>query len=331
MCSQLFSILSPVANKTERVSGSVSPSLRVIFMGTSHFALPVLAAVLARYNVVCVYTQPPRLAGRGSKENKSPVHVAAIAAGLFVRTPQTLQDVAVWSEWDDLRADVGVVVAYGLILPEIMLKSIRFGCINVHASLLPRWRGAAPIQRAIMAGDLESGVSIMQMDSGMDTGPVFLRSSVVLTSDMTAGVLHDILAHKGADLLIQTLDSLTCGALVPEPQIDSHTTYAAKIIEDKECHISWTLPARVLSALVRALSPKPGAFCYHGRTRLKVLMATVVTGNGVPGTVLNDNLTVACGTDALQIIQVQRPGKATMSTATFLHGYPSLRKGVLLN
>ena len=294
-------------------------------MGTSSFAVPSLRALIGQHSVVCIYTRQPRPIGRGMKEKRCPVHEVAAAEGLPVRTPHSLQDKLMWQEWSGLRADVGVVVSYGLALPEPVLAAPRFGCINVHASLLPRWRGAAPIQRAVMGGDRLSGVTLIQMDSGLDTGPILLTAHVPITESTTAGSLHDTLAFLGARLLLQALDKLVAGTLVSRPQSSQGVTYARKI-HANEGHIDWTLPAGTLSALVRGLSPWPGAFCTHKGMRLKILMAQAVQNVSTyeaPGTVLDDLLTVACGKgDALSLTHVQRAGKKEMPAVAFLRGYP---------
>ncbi|KAF0144384.1 MAG: fmt [Rhodospirillaceae bacterium] len=334
------SSLSPLFWKEKNILQSVlasSPTgqvpLRVVFMGTSDFAVPALMALTERHQVICVYTQPPRPAGRGARERHSPVYAIAAAAGLAVHTPKTLRNPLVWQEWSRLGADIGVVVAYGLMLPESVLAAPRLGCVNVHASLLPRWRGAAPIHRAVMAGDRTSGVTIMQMDADLDTGPILLADEVPLSDGTTTGGLHDTLAHQGADLLLQALDGLAAGTLVPRSQPAEGVTYAKKIT-DSEGRIDWTLPAETLAALVRGLSPWPGAFCNHGETRLKVLMAAeVAEADGLPGaapgTVRDDRLTVTCGVGALRLTQVQRPGKAVLPAGLFLRGYP-LERGTVL-
>ncbi|VBB69387.1 Methionyl-tRNA formyltransferase [invertebrate metagenome] len=310
-----------------------TPLLRIAFMGTSDFAVPSLMALARRYRVVCTYTRPPKQAGRGLKERRSPVHEAAAAIGLPVRTPQTLQDPITLQEWSALQADVGVVVAYGLVLPGQVLAAPRLGCVNVHASLLPRWRGATPIHRAVMVGDTVSGVTIMQMDAGLDTGPILLTVDTPITNSTTAGSLHDRLAHAGASLLLQALDGLVAGTLVPRPQSAEGVTYARKITES-EGRIDWTLPAVTLATLVRGLSPQPGAFCLHEGTRLKVLMAkaaaNVMVGAAAPGTVLDDRFTVACGVGALCLTYVQRAGKTAIAAVPFLRGYP-LTPGTVLS
>ncbi|KAF0117403.1 MAG: methionyl-tRNA formyltransferase [Rhodospirillaceae bacterium] len=224
-----------------------------------------------------------------------------------------------------MKADVGVVAAYGLILPRPVLEAPRLGCVNVHASLLPRWRGAAPIHRAVMAGDHASGVTIMQMDAGLDTGPLLLAETVPLAEDVTTGSLHDTLAHLGADVLLRALDGLAAGTLTPRPQPAAGVCAAKKIVES-EGRIDWTLAASTLSALVRGFSPWPGAFCLHDGTRLRILMAEVVAGDGAggvpPGTVMDDSLMVACGMGALRLTQIQRPGRAVLPAESFLRGYP---------
>jgi methionyl-tRNA formyltransferase len=299
-------------------------ALRVVFMGTPDFAVPTLAAILdAGHEVAAVYTRAPRPAGRGMAERRSPVHELALANAIPVLTPATLRDPAAQAGFAAHCADVAVVVAYGLILPEPVLAAPREGCLNLHASLLPRWRGAAPIQRAIMAGDAETGVCIMRMDEGLDTGPVCLMERVAIGPDETAGALHDRLAVIGADLMVRALAALSRGGLDARPQADGGVTYAAKI-DKAEARIDWSRPAAVLHDHIRGLSPFPGAWFAgrDGRTRVKVLRAEKVPGAGAPGTVLDDALTVACGEDALRLVEVQRQGKGVMTAADLLRGFP---------
>lgn len=308
-------------------------ALRIAFMGTPDFSVPVLGELLAAgHEVVAVYSQPPRKAGRGMEEKKSPVHLFAEENGIEVRTPRSLKDAAEQEAFAALDLDVAVVVAYGLILPQKVLEAPRLGCLNLHASLLPRWRGAAPIQRAIMAGDAETGVMVMQMEAGLDTGPVLLAEHVPIGPEETAGSLHDALSRRGADLMVRALAALSRGTLEATPQADEGVTYAHKI-EKTEARIDWQRPARELDAHIRGLTPFPGAFFEMARKgkseRVKVLRARPVenpsSGKGEPGTVL-EGLTIACGAGALQLLEVQRAGKGAVSAEEFLRGFP-LQKG----
>ncbi|WP_092787603.1 methionyl-tRNA formyltransferase [Rhodospira trueperi] len=298
--------------------------MRVVFMGTPDFAVPALRAVADAHEVVCVYTQPPRPAGRGKKERPSPVHQAAEALGVPVRHPATLKDPADREAFAALGADVAVVAAYGLILPRPVLDAPRLGCVNIHASLLPRWRGAAPIQRAIMAGDAETGLTIMRMEAGLDTGPMLLSVKTPIGPDTTAGTLHDTLAAMGAPLILEALDGLAAGVLTAVPQPVDGVTYAAKI-DKGESRIDWTRPAPDLDRHVRGLSPVPGAFFEHDGERVRVLAATPEDGRAetAPGTVLDDAPRVACadGT-ALRLDRLQRAGKGPVDGAAFLRGRP---------
>lgn len=295
--------------------------MRVVFMGTPDFSVPVLEAVAARHRVVCAYTQPPRPAGRGYKERPCPVQVKAEARGIPVRTPTTLRDPNAQKAFAALEPDVAVVVAYGLILPQAVLDIPRFGCINVHASLLPRWRGAAPIQRAIMEGDTETGVTIMQMEAGLDTGPMLLAESVPITDRTTAGRLHDTLSELGARLIGPALDGLEAGTLTPRPQPEEGVTYAAKI-DKAETSIDWTRPARAVLRHIHGLSPFPGAWCMMNGQRVKVLEAEPVPDcGGRPGEVRDDRLLVACGDgNGVRLNRLQRAGKAAMDADVFLRG-----------
>ena len=305
--------------------------MRIVFLGTPDFAVPVLAAILgAGHEVAAVYTQPPRPAGRGLAPQESPVARLARAHGLAVRTPHTLRDADTQAAFVALGTDVGIVVAYGLILPATVLDAPHFGCFNLHASLLPRWRGAAPIQRAIMAGDRETGVMVMRMDEGLDTGPVCLAERVVIGPDETAGMLHDRLARLGADVTVRALAALEQGELRCTPQPVKGATYARKI-EKAETRIDWTRPAGRVHDHIRGLSPFPGAwFELPGPIpmRVKVLRSTLEQGSGAPGVVL-DGLTVACGEGAVRLVEVQRAGRGAMSAEDFLRGTP-LRPGMRL-
>jgi methionyl-tRNA formyltransferase len=298
---------------------------RIAFMGTPEFAVPILAALLeAGHEVAAVYTQPPRPAGRGKRDRKSPVHEFAEARGIEVRSPVRLRDTAEHDAFRALELDAAVVVAYGLILPPAILAAPRHGCVNVHASLLPRWRGAAPIQRAIMAGDTETGVAIMVMEEGLDTGPVLLMERVAITPETTGASLHDALAALGARLIVPALTGLLDGSLAARPQPAEGMTYAAKLNRE-DGRLDWTRPAVELERLVRALDPWPGAWCEIGGDRLKVLAAEVVHLGRLtndPGTVLDPVLTVACGDGALRLTRIQKPGKGPMDSAAFLRGNP---------
>lgn len=298
------------------------PRLRLAFMGSPDFAVPSLNALIeAGHEIAAVYTQPPRPAGRGQRPKPSPVQVAAEAHNLPVRTPVTLKDPAEQMAFAELGLDAAVVVAYGLILPRPVLEAPRLGCLNVHASLLPRWRGAAPIQRAILAGDRETGVTIMVMDEGLDTGPTLLAERIPIGPDETAATLHDRLAALGARLIVAALDGLATGRLQPVPQPAEGVTYAAKLTR-AEGRLDWRRPASVLERQVRALAPWPGAWFEAGGDRIKVLAAEPAPGEGPPGRVLDDRLTVACGEGALRLTRVQRAGKAPMGAAEFLRGFP---------
>ena len=294
--------------------------LRLIFMGTPEFAVPILRALIdAGHDLAAAYSQPPRPAGRGQKARKSPVQAVAEEAGIEVRTPKSLKDVVVQQAFRALGADAAVVVAYGLILPPEILAAPRLGCVNLHASLLPRWRGAAPIQRAIMAGDEISGVTAMLVDQGLDTGPILLQERCVVTSEMTAGALHDSLAELGAPLILRALAGLADGTLTAKPQGQDGVSYADKIAKE-ESRLDWSQPADVLACQVRGLSPFPGAWFQHGGQRIKVLTAKAVAGAGVPGVTIDDELTVACRDGAVMLERLQRAGKAPMDASAFLRG-----------
>ncbi len=301
-------------------------TLRVVFMGTPDFAVPTLSAIVGHgHDVVAVYTRAPARAGRGMEERRSPVHEAALRFGIPVETPATLRGEEHAAAFEAHAADVAVVVAYGMILPESILSVPRLGCLNLHASLLPRWRGAAPIQRAIMAGDTETGVAVMQMEKGLDTGPVAMVERVSILPGMTAGELHDRLAGLGADLMARALAALSRGGLTFRPQPGEGVTYAAKITND-DARIDWTKPAGVVHDLVRGLSPFPGAFTTidlgKGPERLKILRTEPAEGAGEPGVTLDASLSVACGEGAVRLLQVQRSGSKAMAAAEFLRGVP---------
>lgn len=305
-------------------------ALRVVFMGTPDFSVPALSEIVgAGHDVAGVYTQPPRPAGRGMEPRKSPVHVFADEAAIPVFTPKTLRRAEVQEEFAALAPDVAVVAAYGLILPQPILETPPLGCLNLHASLLPRWRGAAPIQRAIMAGDKETGVMVMKMEQGLDTGPVALADRLLIGPDATAGEIHDQLSLMGASLMLTALAMLEAGELFFTPQPDVGVTYAPKISKE-ETRIDWTKPGAQVHDHVRGLSPHPGAWfeaLLGGKAeRIKVLRSVLVPGKGEPGQLLDANLTVACGSQAVRLTQVQRAGKRPMGGADFLRGFP-LGKG----
>lgn len=300
-------------------------SLRIVFMGTPEFAVPTLVEILAAgHDVVAVYTQPPRPAGRGMDERKSPVHLQAEQSGIPVFTPTSLKGATEQEVFRSHNADVGVVVAYGLILPKPILEAPAYGCLNLHASALPRWRGAAPIQRAIMAGDTETAVMVMRMDEGLDTGPICLAERVPIGSNTTAGELHDELARVGASLMVRALAALERGSLDATPQPDTGVTYAAKI-DKAEARIDFSRPAAQVHNLIRGLSPYPGAWFEAGpagrRERIKVLCSELVEGSGAPGTILDDKLTVACGEGAVRLVLLQRAGRKPMPADEFLRGF----------
>ena len=298
------------------------PSLRLVFMGTPDFAVPTLQALIdAGHDLVAVYTQPPRPAGRGHKLQPSPVHKLAEAHGIPVLTPRSLRKEEAQTVFAAHLADAAVVVAYGLILPAAVLAAPRLGCFNLHASLLPRWRGAAPIQRAIMAGDAETGATVMQMDEGLDTGPMLLRETLPIGPETTAGSLHDALATRGAPLMLRALEELAAGRLIPRPQPEDGVTYAEKI-DKAEARIDWSRPAAELDRQIRGLSPFPGAWFEHEGERVKVLLSALADGQGVPGTVLDGGLSIACGAGAVRLLRLQRAGKAALDAEVFQRGRP---------
>lgn len=286
-------------------------------MGTPDFAVPALKALAARHEIACVYSQPPRPAGRGQKDRASPVHQAALGLGLAVRHPESLRQADDIIGFRDLAADVAVVVAYGLILPPAILSAPRHGCVNIHASLLPRWRGAAPIHRAVMAGDRDTGVAIMQMDAGLDTGPVLLHQAVPIGPGDTTGDLHDRLAHLGAQLVLAALDGIDTIPRTPQPARGA--TYAAKISK-AEARLDWSRPAEEVDRTIRGLSPFPGAWCLAAGERLKILRSRLTDGSGTPGQVLG-SLTIACGTGAVEIVEAQREGRKAVSGEELLRGW----------
>ena len=296
-------------------------------MGTPEFAVPTLTGIVgAGHEVVAAYTRAPKPAGRGQAERKSPVHVAAEGFGIPVFTPKSLKGEAEQAAFAALGADVAIVVAYGLLLPKPILDAPPLGCLNLHGSLLPRWRGAAPIQRAVLAGDTRTGVMVMRMDEGLDTGPVALVDEMPIGPDMSAGELHDRMMLVGADLMGRALAALERGSLQFTPQAEAGVTYAHKI-DKAEARIDWSKPAAEVHNLIRGLSPFPGAWFeleLGGQpTRIKVLHATLATGSGAPGTLLPD-LTIACGTGAVRLTGVQREGRSALDAATFLRGAGNL-------
>ena len=294
--------------------------MRLIFMGTPDFAVPTLLALAgAGHDIAAVYMRAPKPAGRGMALQPTPVEREARRLGLPVLTPKTLKDEAAQAAFRAHNADAAVVVAYGLVLPKPVLDAPRLGCFNVHASLLPRWRGAAPINRAIMAGDAESGVTIMQMDEGLDTGAITMAESVALGADMTAGELHDELAKLGSALMVRALVEIERGAAMPKRQPAQGVTYAEKISK-AETRIDWTKPWKQVHDHIRGLSPFPGAWFEFGGGRVKALRSTKGEGKVAPGTVLDGSLTIACGDGAVRLTQVQRAGKQPMNAEEFLRG-----------
>jgi methionyl-tRNA formyltransferase len=300
-------------------------TLRIVFMGTPDFSVPTLAEILgAGHEIIAAYAQPPRPAGRGMAEQTSPVQRFAESVGIPVRTPKSLKGDAEQRAFAELEADAAVVVAYGLLLPSPVLHAPRLGCFNLHASMLPRWRGAAPIQRAIMAGDTETAAAVMRMEEGLDSGPVCLAEAVAIGSDMTAGELHDVLAQRGASLMVRALGALERGSLDCVPQASAGITYAKKI-DKAEARIDFARPAREVHDLVRGLSPFPGAWLEVGegrRERIKVLRTALAAGTSAPGEVLDDRLTVACGKGAVRLVELQRAGKKPMAAGDLLRGFP---------
>ncbi|MEL6409832.1 MAG: methionyl-tRNA formyltransferase [Pseudomonadota bacterium] len=294
--------------------------MRIAFLGTPEFSVAALDALVdGGHEVAAVYTQPPRPAGRGKKDRPSAVQARAEAIGLEVRYPVSLKGSDEQAAFVALDADVAVVVAYGLILPQAILDAPKRGCLNIHASLLPRWRGAAPIHRAIMAGDTETGVCIMQMEAGLDTGPVLLRKSTLIGEEETTGHLHDRLAEIGAEAIVEVLARID--ELRPEEQDEIGVSYAQKI-DKKEARIEWSNPASEIDRQIRGLSPFPGAWIEHEGQRIKLLASRMAQGCGTPGSVLDDALTIACGQGAVQVLRLQRAGKGAQDVDEFLRGMP---------
>ena len=299
-------------------------SLRVVFMGTPDFATPVLGEILGQgHEVAAVFTRPPAPAKRGMDLTPSPVHRMAEGFGIPVFTPKSFREDGVSEGLASIGADVAVVVAYGIILPRAALEAPREGCLNLHASLLPRWRGAAPIQRAIMAGDKETGVMVMRMEEGLDTGPIAMAERIAIGADMTAGELHDQASRLGADLMGRALAALSRGSLSFVPQAEEGVTYARKI-DKSEARIDWARPAAEVHDMIRGLSPFPGAWFDadwgQGLQRVKVFRSRRASGSGEPGTILDGDLTIACSEGSVRLVDVQRAGRAPMAAAQFLKG-----------
>ncbi len=304
-------------------------TLKIVFMGTPHFALPTLKALLSEgYDVIGVYTQAPKPVGRGYVVQKSPVHQFAEEKGIPVFTPKSLRSLEEQQKFSALKADLGVVVAYGLILPKPILQAPIHGCLNIHGSLLPRWRGAAPLQRALLEGDSKTGITIMQMDEGLDTGPMLSFWEIPLHDHTTIGELHDQMAQGGAELLLKTIPEYISGALQALPQPEEGVTYADKLVKS-DGRVDWYQPAAVIDRQVRALNPWPGVSFFDGKDHLKILEAVVVDRQGRPGEILDEKFTVACGEKALRILKIQKPGSKPLDTQAFLNGYP-LRVGMIL-
>jgi methionyl-tRNA formyltransferase len=293
--------------------------MKIVFMGTPDFAVKALEALAARHEVVCVYTREPQEAGRGKKLTKSPVHEFAEAHGILVRTPKTLRSAEAQAELKALQADISVVAAYGLILPQAVIEAFPLGCINIHGSLLPRWRGAAPIQRAIEAGDNESGITIMKVVEKLDAGDMLLKGSVPITAETTGETLHDAMAGLGAELIVKALDNWQ--NLHAEPQDERLVTYAAKI-DKAESRLDFSMPAEVLERKIRAFNPYPAVYFEYGGERYKILRAKVVDESGEAGAILDGagRLVIACGDKALKVTEIQRQGKKKMPTEELLRG-----------
>jgi methionyl-tRNA formyltransferase len=303
--------------------------MRLIFMGSPEFAIPTLAALLkAGHEIACVYSQPSKPAGRGKALRQTPVHSFAQTHGLEVRTPSSLKSDEQKAAFAALNADAAIVVAYGLILPQAVLDGTKLGCFNLHGSLLPRWRGAAPMQRAIEAGDGVTGVQVMAMEAGLDTGGVYATATTRIGKADTTGTLHDRLAKLGAALMVESLPQIFSGALPCLPQSQEGVTYAAKI-DRGETRIDWSRPAIELDRAIRAFSPYPGAWCMlPDGTRAKILLTGLEEGDGAPGATLDNGLLVACGRGAVRILKLQRDGKSVVDTSDFLRGTPVLAGAV---
>ncbi len=294
--------------------------MRVIFMGTPDFSVPALRMIAdAGHEIVAVYSQPPRPKGRGQQVQNSPVHDAALGLGLPVLTPKNFRDVADVNAFREHRADVAVVVAYGLLLPKSILEAPKYGCLNIHGSILPRWRGAAPIHRAVLAGDAETGITIMQMDEGLDTGAMIAARAIPIGGDTTTADLYNVLSGMGAEMIVEVLDTLAReGHLFSEPQPEDGVTYAAKL-DKEEGRIDWSADAADIARTIRAFTPWPGTWTMLDGKRMKILAAAIDQGHGAPGTVLDKGI-VACGTGALRLMSVQPEGKKAMDGAAAING-----------
>jgi len=297
--------------------------MKVIFMGSPAFAAPTLQKLIdSEHEVICVYTQAPKPAGRGHKIRKSPIHELAENNNIEVRHPKSLKDKNEQKLFDELNADIGVVAAYGLLLPKAILEAPKFGCINLHPSLLPRWRGAAPIQRTIMEGDKETGICIMQMDEGLDTGDILLEEKIELDDNYNAGLLHDECAESGADMIIRTIKGLGDNSITPNKQSEDGATYAKKISKD-ECKIDWNKSASEVIDFIRGLSPYPGAYFMYEGEKIKILEAEIYKKNFdfPPGKVIDNLLTITCKSGAISPMKVQRSGKRVMDISDMLRGF----------
>lgn len=303
--------------------------MKIVFMGTPDFSVPVLEKLIDEHEVVCVYTRVPKVAGRGGKLKKTPVHLTAEKYGIEVRTPKTLKDEATQKEFASLQADVAVVAAYGLILPKCVIEAFKYGCLNVHASLLPRWRGAAPIQRAIEAGDHSSGVTIMQIVEALDAGKMYAKGIVPITSETTGGSLHDSLSVLGADLMCDVLKNID--SIVPQNQDESLVTYAKKLEKDEE-KLDFKASAFDLERKIRAFNPYPAVYFEYKGERFKVLRANISDLKGKAGEILqaDKDLKIACGEKTLDITLIQRQGKRAMSADELLRGF-NFEKGFVLS
>lgn len=303
--------------------------LSIIFMGTPQFAVPTLKSLIeAGHDIVAVYTAPPKPAGRGQKETFTPVHQLAQQQGLRVLTPTTLKDTAAQAEFKNFNADAAIVAAYGLLLPQAILEGTRMGCLNVHPSLLPRWRGAAPLQRTIMAGDKETGIVIMQMNAGLDTGDMLVTERYAIADGTTAGQLHDMLSHRAGPLVLQALMGIDDGSINAVKQPEEGVTYAKKITKE-EARINWSETAEHIRNMILGLNPAPGAYFMYNGENIKILDAKEVASSSAPGTVVDNRLTIACGSGAISPITVQRPGKKPMKLEEMLKGF-SIPKGTVL-
>lgn len=299
--------------------------MRIAFLGSPEFALPALNALYdAGHEIICVYSQPPKPKGRGQKLQPTIIHARAETLGFMVRTPKTLRNFEAQEEFRALNLDFAIVVAYGLILPQEILEVPKYGCLNIHPSLLPRWRGAAPIQRCIEAGDNKTAIEIMAMDAGLDTGAVYIKEDLDILPTDTYGILSEKCANIGARLLVEILPKIVAGELKPVPQSEDGITYAAKITKD-EARIDWSKPAQEIDCKIRGFSPLPAAWTMIDGLRHKILMSEIVDNNGAVGEVLSDDLIIACGTGAIRILRLQREGKPAMDAADFQRANPILK------